>query len=88
MASRKDKPRYFWISIQFVSPIRGLAKTSLYTSGHWVNVKDIKKKLGKKTKRIRLATVADIPIRESKFFSPFGLLKIITLLDFSQKAKW
>ena len=28
IARRNDKPRYFWISTQFVSPIRGLAKTS------------------------------------------------------------
>jgi hypothetical protein len=29
MARRKDKERYFWISSQFVSPISGLAKTSV-----------------------------------------------------------
>ena len=45
------------------------------------NVKDIRKKLGKKTKTIRLAMVADTPTRESSVLFPFSWLKFVTLPD-------
>jgi hypothetical protein len=45
-------------------------------------VNDIRKKLGKKTKMMRLATVAETPNRESSVFLAFGWLKFVTLPDF------